>query len=474
MSTYAQDIEFVFSEAARFARMNAQERRELSPFETLCTLPHSSGRGHSIIGTAAHERLAMLSERAVARSPKYSGRIDPEAVLQELRRQIVHRFVREGRELSTKEADRAVSSSIKAAGKACADRTHYVPCNLVDDEAPTSFSIGPVTFCKRSMMWQRLERPLQAYLEQCRTRRSRSGEILDRRELAEMLISDAREYYGSFQWVAVVVVDGCDPPTSQRTADRTVQSTLDCIHLLLGETNSKYMVAGGRGAPCTHPDRRGRIVVGPACVAEVSGLIDSRRHKLGEEWWDTLNADGRDEYVALMGAAIEAGQEATNTALLARRFLDAVAWFGQATRDDSAASSVVKYVTAVERILVTKTKDPADIANTLAERGAALIFDPHADDLESLRDRFKKIYGVRSALVHGSKSPTDAYLAPHRHEAENLTRLMLLRALEFFGRRGLEAHTVTDRYLEERYNSRCNWAEQYGRGGPRRAGSRRD
>ena len=65
-----------------------------------------------------------------------------------------------------------------------------------------------------------------------------------------------------------------------------------------------------------------------------------------------------------MGVAIENGVNALKPMPLARRFLDAAAWYGEAVRDEFPASRLVKYVIAIERIVAT-SKNEENLSDTL-------------------------------------------------------------------------------------------------------------
>ena len=200
MPTYADDIEFVLSEVARIQRMDPQEVLKLRFPENLSTLPHPSGTGIMRCGAAAHRRLQSLVDLALSRS-QYAGRVEAEAVFTKLKSVIVKRFLCENRELNTKEADRAVSAAIRAAARARTDLTHFIPCHLGHAKTPESFSIGSVRFQPRNVVIERLEPKLQAYLDREPRALAGTKKPEDRRELAEKLLADAREYYGSFGWV---------------------------------------------------------------------------------------------------------------------------------------------------------------------------------------------------------------------------------------------------------------------------------
>lgn len=453
MPTYLDDIEFVFLEVARIARLGPKEVIKLPWPEIFATLPHPSGTGEMICGAVAYRRLQGLVERALSRS-QHAGFVNSQAVLKELTSIIVQRFLRDKRELNTQQASRAVSAAIRAAARARTDRTHLVPCHLGHAKKPENFSIGPVSFRQRSKLFEQLEPAFRAYLDEEPKAHSEAAKRDDRRKLAEKLLSDARDYYESFDWVAQVAIGGCDPPTSRRRAERIFQSALDCLHLLIGADYSNHMRAGG---PNFRTDRRGGIEMTSSGNVEVSASVDWLSHNLGDGWWEMINGNGGDQLIALMGVAIEAGHNVPRPAPLAQRFLDGVAWYGEAVRDGFGASRLVKYVTAIERIVTTKKE--RNLAEVLAKRSAALILDPDTDDLGMLRERFRNIYDLRSRLVHGSRSPLDPGLGAGIREAENLARSVLFRALQFFRREGLEIQPVTKRKLDEAYSKLLEWAD---------------
>lgn len=452
MPTYADDIEFVLLEAVRIGRMDPRETLKLPFPENMATLPHPSGTGQMLCGAMAYKRLQSLVDLALSRS-QHAGRIEPEAVFTKLKSVIVRRFLCEKRELNTREADRAVSAAIKAAARARTDLTHFVPCHLGHAETPESISIGPVRFQPRNVVIERLEPDLQAYLEEPRALAG-TKKPEDRRELREKLLAHAREYYGSFGWVAEVTIHDFDPPTSRQRGRRIVQSALDCLHLLIGTAYSSHMRVGG---PSFRTDRRGQFEVDANGNVKLSASVDWLGHNLGDGWWEMVNSEGGDHLIELMGVAIEAGHDIPRPAPLAQRFLDGVAWYGEAVRDEFAASRLIKYVTAIERILTTKNEE--NLIEVLANRGSALIHNPGEDDLETLRKRFRGVYDLRSHLVHGSQSPLDAGFGPRLREAENLARSVLFRALQFFKREGLEVREVSSPKLDDAYGTLLEWAD---------------
>lgn len=443
MQSYLDDFKFVFDAINQFNRVKGVKR----PFtEWLATLPHPSGKGSMLCGMDAYQRLRDMTERALAQSRIYAGKLEAGAVFSELQEITVQRFFREKRELNTKEADRAVSAAVKAAAKHRQTLTHFIPCHLVTGRNPDVFSMGPVLFHQRSSVLKNLQPALQRYIK--------DNDSDTQLRFAEALANDICRYYEAFDWVAEVTIEDCDGPTSRKRAKRFVQGALDCLHLLIGGADSYHMRAGG---PTFGVDRRGHIEVDPKGCANLGASAYWLSHDLGDDWWDRLNEDGGDHVIGLMGIAIKAAHALPKPAPMAQRFLEGAAWYGEAVRDEFAASKVIKYVTAIERILTTKNEK--NICETLSNRGAALIHEPGTDDLEVLRRRFKKVYVLRSDLVHGSRSPLDRGFGPGMREAEEVSRTVLLNALQLFRREGLEAPVITKPQLEDFFVRLLQWSE---------------
>lgn len=439
MSTYVQDFEFVLRELIRFAKMRPPDLRKLSFEDAFATIPTPKRRGMMICGAAANARLYSIAERAISQSG-YDGRLDRQAVQVELKKSLVRRFVDRQTDLTRKTARSTVRSAIKAAAEKIEDRTHFVPCHIVLDADPDKFSIGPVTFVRRDVAFRGLESAFRAYL-----RRSEKHELQPPKgkRIGEMLSEDAREYYASFDWIARVKIRGCDPPSSERRADKSVQRALDCLHLFIGAGYSRYMRAGG-SKPAT--DRKGKIEIRSNRQLLISTSNAWREHRLGPGWWAHLKREIGLDIIRSAGVALKLENAGPTYSALSTRFLDAAAWYGEAVRDPGPSARLIKYVTALERLLITKKV--RGISRVLGERAAALAI-PY--DFKQVADDIEEIYGYRSALLHGSRSPFDRNWGSLLRKCESLTRLVILRFLGPIGSNGLLDETATDEKLDQFY-----------------------
>jgi len=311
-----------------------------------------------------------------------------------------------------------------------------LPCHLTDDAIPDSFSIGPVRFRQHHLVFQEIDPALQAYLKEGPK---------DATYIREMLAKDAREYYGSFKWIAEVQITGFSPDVANERAAQIVQSAVNCIHLLIGAGHSHRVRLGGANY---HTDIRSNILVDQEGKLDLTTSRSWEGHRWQDDWWKSLQQRAGN-LISLMGTAIASGYELPKNAPLARRFVDASAWYGEAVRDKFAASRMIKYMTAVERIVTTKNEE--GLSETISRRGAALLTMGGIGKFPTDAKRIKAAYDKRSELIHGSTSPSEPKMGAALREAEFLSREILLCSLLFFGERGLKAFNISTAEMEEHY-----------------------
>ncbi|RST87255.1 hypothetical protein EJC49_06470 [Aquibium carbonis] len=442
--SYVKDVEFILGECVRFSNMKPEDLQTLPVFEALFFLPHPSGRGIMICGVSAYQRICDIADVAISRS-LYAGRIHRQSVVEKLKQVIVKRFLCENRDIEAREASKAVNWAINSAAKGTSDTVHLIPCHLGYTKNPEEFSIGPVIFQRTNSVIHRLRADFDDFVD----RESND----DNKDTARFYLEKSIEYYNTSGWVAEIKIVGCDNLISESRATRIVQYAIDCVHLLVGSDHSKHIRMGG---PSFAPDRRAKIVLNAEGKLSISASVNWLSNGLPEGWWEAQNSKDRAELLALIGCAIEAGCDLPRPAPLAQRFLDSVSWFGEAVRDPFRASRLVKYVTAIERILSTKNEEK--LAETLADRGSAMAMIVEGDSREVMRRKFKSVYDLRSRLVHGSRSPHDVGLGQGLIDAEQLTRSVLFGALLFFKEEGLRAKKVNFKSLDRGFERLTEWA----------------
>lgn len=115
---------------------------------------------------------------------------------------------------------------------------------------------------------------------------------------------------------------------------------------------------------------------------------------------------------------------------LQQRFLDAVNWFGDAAIDPESTASVVKYVSAIERVMFGSRSH--ERKKDFAGRLEALWKAYDCDGRKTIGTDARAIYDARSSLLHGAVSPRDATVDRLAVLSEKLSRLCILCALQLY------------------------------------------
>jgi len=402
----------------------------------MALLPHPSGKYQISCGIDAFRRLQNASDMAVAQS-EFAGRMDSKLVFDAMKGIVTSRFLKEQREINQSKCDKAFSTAIKIAKKSLADTVFWIPVHLGRVQNPSMFEIGPIKFEPMEDFLQGIEGELEEYIDKNDSRA----------EVRRNLRQTTESYYRKFGWSARVEIIGCSPSIAKNAAYRRVQHAIDCIHLFLGAKYSDHMRMGG---PNFFVDRRSQISKGGNGEVSISSSVDWKTNQLPDDWWEVVCADGYEQMVDLFGQAIEHGTDVANPAPLSQRILDALMWFGEAVRDEFQAARIVKYVTSIERLLVTEEKEE-ELVEMLSRRGASILCTHEGYDFDESVQRLKKVYSLRSELVHGSRSPVDPKMAEGEREAEILARHILFGFTGFTGDQGLRETDLPKKQLSENF-----------------------
>jgi hypothetical protein len=426
-----EGINFVFGECVRFAKMTIDELRQRPRADLFCDLPHPSGRGKMNCGRAAETRLRDITREVLALN-KLSGRVSYSTMRRLLGDALVERFLVEKRELNRQQIDRLVSWLGRAALRKCSSHTHLIPCHLMYAEEPGELVLGPVTFRSRKNFRARILPSVKAY--------DPAGD----RQWTRKLLRDALQYYRSFNWVAEVTIPPADSEMSERIALGAVTAALNCIHVIFGAGATDKMVIGG---PRLTRDNRAHLHLAPDGKLEARlSLGGLGQMGFGPGWAANLPDSDAARFLTNFGVALEAAANPELERPLSRRVLDAVYWFGEGVRDTTDAARVVKYVTALERLLMTEEHD--DIAKIVSHRASAFcLVGDEARSLQDWRDDAVLAYDLRSRLVHGDISPTSADVANGVHIAARLARFVILSVLNHFALTGLRMENVAARRI---------------------------
>lgn len=420
------DVQFIFSEIARFRGLERQWLETKSPPPELregylWELPHPTDKHNKFpCGRAGMARLEGLARLAADRAG-IGNQIDILTIRTPLAKALIRRFVLEQREISISQIERALSEAARIARRSLGTMTHYVPCHLMTAQSPDQFVVGPIRFLNQKAF----RRVIAERLWQSRSVNRGTARYL----------GHVTNYYKSFGWVAEVSIQQCDKARSENLANQAVTYALDCLQLFFGPSHTSGMVVGG---PAIHRDRRGKFTVENDAV-HFSASYGGPGEVGFEDDWPKFFADSDGQHLlVLFGIALEAAVNPVLDRPLSTRFLDAVSWYGEATREKVIAARIVKYVTALERMLMTDEKD--NITDLVSQRAAAFCADPRqSGDFAQWQSKAQFAYGLRSKLVHGSLSQRDSRVADGAKLVHEVSQAALLNSLSAFDEKGLKA-----------------------------------
>jgi Apea-like HEPN len=257
--------------------------------------------------------------------------------------------------------------------------------------------------------------------------------------------------------MAEITVTGCDKDVSESTATKAVFAALNCLHVLFGARHSKKMTVGG---PAIGYDKRGGFNTND--VGELSYRASyggPGEVGFNDDWLSLFSDEEAQAAINGLGIALEAAANPALQRPISDRFLDAAQWYGEAVRETSQGAKAVKYVTALERMVMTDEKD--DIAAMVSSRVAALCLEePTAENRERWRNDTKRAYDIRSKLVHGSLSPTSDLVYEGVGLGADIGRSALLSSLSLIGADGLRAEGVSNKQLSRWYNEMVAHADR--------------
>ncbi|NRQ41579.1 hypothetical protein HRH59_03225, partial [Rheinheimera sp. YQF-2] len=157
-----------------------------------------------------------------------------------------------------------------------------------------------------------------------------------------------------------------------------------------------------------------------------------------EEFWDVLERDLDSDLGHVVKKLTEYAISPKNINCLSDRLIDSFCWFGDASRDNNKHSQVVKLVTAMERLVTLSIeKKDAELTKRFCSRVSCLVAIYHGE-IETWKLEAKKIYELRSDLVHGSQNLYKSYTLPLNFHPFRLASLTILSSCIYFNLLSLE------------------------------------
>lgn len=421
-----------------FKELNAYSQR--NQYDVLCTIQHPDGRGHLICGALAWERFDRLVNRVIDFEPELARRVS----IEQLKKIVIDVFVQyilkeqRGVDLSTSEL--MLMDAANRAKQSLQTTEHYLPCVLFLNGGPDEFKIGPVTFTRRITFFKNHKQSFRRSIVS-----SVNGHIEHVKKAIERGLSHERaatpeqsvhyirglharaiKTFRNYPWVATVRLINCDKQVSEERAAKIVETALHVMRIFLGaDSTKKLRLAWSRGDALrvagmwTDADDLIQVSVGSRGIGPVGF----------ENWHDALTQNDGLE-LQLFGSSLYPLADTIEPIHLHERFIDAISWFGDAATDPEASASVVKYTSAIERLLFGKFH-PKTHKKKFIQRVTQVLSAFNYGDVRT-NENANKVYNARSELLHGSSSPRGGEIMEQARIAEGLARLCILCAAQIY------------------------------------------
>lgn len=426
-----ESVTFVLAEMTRHEEMLSRGEYKVSKDDLFCNIPHPSGRGLLPIGRAAYDKIGQLAAES-ARRGNITRRADPRTLRSEITARLVQMFVRDGIAPSTKSVAKLLRETNEAVSATFETQVHVLPCILSTKGEDAELALGPVRFVGRAGARRILAPGVLNY------RRRETDEYQRDRDL----ITQGLRFYSGYRWFAAVTVTHSDSRRSEELANRAATSALDCLQLLIGARHSHRMAIAG---PANHYARAFSLGISREQLRFSISTTALGEVALPDRWMSMI----QDDYptaIDRIGTILESVAQADLERPLSRRFLDAAQWFGEAVRDKAPATRLIKYVLALERLVLTG--EAFGLTETVAARVASLCNGLDQRNPEQVKSEFKTIYDIRSKLAHGGISPNDPKVLPAVGLAADFVQHAMLRCLHVWQKEDFELTHLSGRKVK--------------------------
>lgn len=437
-----RDIEFVCRQLLRFGKMPLDEHMAYlrkHPNDAFCRIPRPDGKGHLQCGALAWDKLGALTDLVLDLDRGLGRRVGRQRARDAVTDAFVKRVLQEAREVNRETAVLLLHDTLAALRQSLAVTEHYLPCVLFPDGGPDEFSVGPVTFIRRSKFFKdrkpvlkrSVEAETAAHIEHVKAAvargfpRERAYSEVESRQLVRGLQARAIKTYRGYPWIASVKVADCDRDTSVERAARAVEMAFHVVRVLLGaEPTRKLRLAWARSDAL----RTAHLYADALGVIQASVGMNAQG-PIGTRNWHEALMRGASE-LATLGSALTPIVDPVDISHLHQRLIDAINWFGDAATDSNASASIVKYVSAIERLFFGKFESGR--TKIFAGRVKSILVAFGCDEDSRAYEQALAVYSTRSALVHGAHSPTDDKVHEILHLAAALSRMCLLCSAQLY------------------------------------------
>lgn len=235
--------------------------------------------------------------------------------------------------------------------------------------------------------------------------------------------NEIADHYEKFLWFIEVPVPAVyDSNLAVNIAQRIATLILNLFHLKISASHSDKMKVGFE---FDSPQTSSYVILSeqggePFCIRSKGA-----RGNVGfkEAFLDIFHVDSPSKLLEIISRSVDLSLQLRNSYPFNNRLVEAMHWYGEGVREKSITVAVVKYVTALERLLTFN--EHGEIKRRICNRATVLLINSgfaHVSEADIVKKDIAKIYELRSKIVHGSISPTSSSLDVSIRDIESICR----------------------------------------------------
>lgn len=239
------------------------------------------------------------------------------------------------------------------------------------------------------------------------------------------ILQESAAHYKQFGWFIGVNIESVyNFQTARELAESTAKNVLNLLHIIISSSHSDRMTVG-----FDIPKNYKHYVLFTDNAGELSystGSSASGNVGLPKQLFSIFNNPFPKQLLDIFSECINLSLDIKNEYPIANRILEASFWYGDAVRESNYSTMIVKYATALERLLIFG--ENKGFKAIISKRGTALLFIRGFIDSDNLKEKQKllqKMYKLRSEILHGDISPTSVKFEMPIHQIEECCRTII-------------------------------------------------
>lgn len=233
------------------------------------------------------------------------------------------------------------------------------------------------------------------------------------------------EHYKNFGWFIGVTIDSVyDLDTAIELAESAAKNFLNLLHIIISSSHSNKMIVG-----FDIPTSYRHYALFKDNTEELSYKTSSSSSGnvgLPKQLFSIFNNSFPKELLDIFSECIDLSLDLKNEYPIANRILDAAFWYGDAVRESNYSVMIIKYATALERLLIFG--ENRGFKALISNRGIALLsvrdfIEPK--EMKETQRQLQLMYKLRSEILHGEISPTSVQFEMPIYKVEECCRTII-------------------------------------------------